>query len=74
MIAVRLPKDLEARLDRLAKKTGRTKTYYVREAITEHLEEIEDVYLARQVLERVRAGEEDTVALEDLIREYGVED
>jgi RHH-type rel operon transcriptional repressor/antitoxin RelB len=74
MIAVRLPKDLEARLDRLAKKTGRTKTYYVREAISEHLEEIEDVYLARQVLERVRAGEEDTVALEDLIREYGVED
>ena len=74
MIAVRLPKDLEARLDRLAKKTGRTKTYYVREAISEHLEEIEDVYLARQVLERARAGEEDTVALEDLIREYGVED
>lgn len=73
MIAVRLSKDLEARLDRLAKETGRTKTYYVREAITEHLGEMEDVYLAQQVLERVRAGQEDTVALEDLIQDYGVE-
>lgn len=74
MIAVRLSKDLEARLDRLAKETGRTKTYYVREAITEHLGEMEDVYLAQQVLERVRAGKEGTVALEDLIQDYGLED
>ena len=72
MIAVRLSKDLEARLDRLAKETGRTKTYYVREAITEHLGEMEDVYLAQQVLERVRAGKEDTVALEDVIQDYGL--
>lgn len=41
MIAVRLRKDLEERLDRLAKETGRTKTCYVREAITEHLVELE---------------------------------
>lgn len=74
MIAVRLPKDLEERLERLAKETGRTKTYYVREAITEHLEELEDVYRAQQVLERVRAGSEETVPLEKLIQTYGVED
>ena len=43
MIAIRLPKDLEDRLDRLAKETGRTKTYYVREAITEHLSELEEI-------------------------------
>jgi RHH-type rel operon transcriptional repressor/antitoxin RelB len=41
MIAVRLPKEIEERLERLAKQTGRTKTYYVREAITEHLEDME---------------------------------
>ena len=74
MIAIRLPKDLEARLDRLAKETGRTKTYYVREAITEHLSELEDMYLAERVLERVRAGTESTVQLEDMIARYGVED
>lgn len=72
MIAVRLSKDLEARLDRLARETGRTKTYYVREAITEHIEEMEEVYLAQQVLERIRAGKEDTIALEDLIDRYGL--
>lgn len=74
MIAVRLSKDLEARLDRLAKETGRTKTYYVREAITEHLDEMEDVYLAQQILERVRAGKEETIPLETLMQDYGVED
>ncbi|TVQ26618.1 MAG: ribbon-helix-helix protein, CopG family [Spirochaetaceae bacterium] len=74
MIAVRLSKDLEDRLDRLARRTGRTKTYYVREAITEHLEELEEIYLAQQVLERVRAGTEDTVPLDTLIRQYGVDD
>ena len=74
MIAIRLPKDLEERLDRLAKETGRTKTYYVREAITEHLSELEEIYLAERVLERVRAGTESTVQLEDVIARYGVED
>ena len=70
MIAVRLPKEIEERLERLAKETGQTKTYYVREAITEHLQEIEEIYLAQQVLERVRAGKEDVVPLENLIEEY----
>ena len=74
MIAIRLPKELEDRLDRLAKETGRTKTYYVREAITEHLSELEEIYLAERVLERVRAGTESTVPLEDMIARYGVED
>lgn len=74
MIAVRLPKDIEERLDRLAKQTGRTKTYYVREAITEHLEELEEAYLAREVAERVRAGTEETIPLEELIEKYGVDD
>ncbi len=45
MIAVRLKPEMEARLARMARKTGRTKTYYVREALIEHLEHIEDVVL-----------------------------
>lgn len=74
MIAVRIPKEIEDRLDRIAKLTGRTKTFYVREAILEHLDELEDVYLAEKVLENVRSGKEETVLLDDLLKEYGVED
>ena len=52
MLAIRLDPDTEARLERLAKKTGRTKTFYAREAILEHLEDLEDIYLAMRRLQR----------------------
>jgi RHH-type transcriptional regulator, rel operon repressor / antitoxin RelB len=68
MIAVRVSKDIEERLEQLAKKTGRTKTYYVREAIMEHLDELEEIYLAEKVLENVRAGKEETVSLDEVIQ------
>ncbi len=46
MLAIRLPGEIEARLAALAAKTGRTKTFYAKEAILEHLDEMEDKYLA----------------------------
>ncbi|MBL4868341.1 MAG: TraY domain-containing protein [Pseudomonadales bacterium] len=52
MIAIRLPEEIENRLATLANKTGRTKTFYVREAILEHLDEMEDKYLALSRLEK----------------------
>lgn len=52
MIAVRLDKEIENRLDLLAQRTGRTKTFYVREAILEHLEDLEDAYVAEQRLNK----------------------
>jgi len=52
MISVRLPKDIEKRLDYLAKETGRTKTYYVKEALVEHIDDLEDAYLALSRLEK----------------------
>lgn len=52
MLAIRLTPDIENRLERLAKRTGRTKTFYAREAILEHLDDLEDVYLAIKRLER----------------------
>ncbi|MCF6314162.1 MAG: transposase [Verrucomicrobiales bacterium] len=61
MLAIRLKPALEQRLDRLAKKTGRTKTFYAREAIEEHLEDLEDYYLALEVLQnpgRIYTAEE----------------
>jgi len=56
MIAVRMPADVEARLDNLARRTGRTKTYYVREAVIEHLADLEDLYLAEEELRAIKAG------------------
>lgn len=51
MLAIRLPEELERRLEKLAKKTGRTKTFYVREAIVDHIDELEDIYLSLERLE-----------------------
>ena len=51
MLSVRLDPEIEERLAALAARTGRTKSYYVREAILEHLEEMEDRYLAIERLE-----------------------
>ena len=51
MLAIRLPEDIEARLTALAAKTGRTKTFYAKVAILEHLDDMEDKYLAINRLE-----------------------
>ncbi|MEI9991799.1 MAG: DUF6290 family protein [Rhizomicrobium sp.] len=74
MLAIRLPPDIEARLDTLAKKTGRTKSFYVREAILEHLADLEDVYLAEKRVAALKAGKSGTVPLSDVMKCYGVED
>ncbi len=69
MLAIRLPEDIESRLENLAKATGRTKTYYAREAIVEYLDDLEDTYLAEQTLERIRKGKEDVLTAEEFWRE-----
>jgi len=74
MLGVRLPAEIERRLDALALETGRTKSFYVREAILEHLDYLEDIYLAEQVLERVRRGEEQVYTSEEVERMLGLED
>jgi RHH-type transcriptional regulator, rel operon repressor / antitoxin RelB len=65
MLAIRLPEKIEKRLDRLAKRTGRTKTYYAREAILRHLDELEDIYLAERRLEAVRSGRSKPIPLKN---------
>ncbi len=74
MLAIRLPETIEKRLDHLAKRTGRTKTYYAREAILQHIDELEDIYLAEKRLEAVRSRRSRPVPIEKLMRRYGVED
>jgi RHH-type rel operon transcriptional repressor/antitoxin RelB len=74
MLAIRLPQAVEKRLEKLARRTGRTKTFYVRQAILEHLDDLEDIYLAERVLERIRSGDEATILLEDALKRHGLED
>jgi RHH-type transcriptional regulator, rel operon repressor / antitoxin RelB len=73
MLAIRLPQSLERRLEKLARRTGRTKTYHIREAILQHLEDTEDMYLAEGALERIRRGEEHTIPLKDVMKRHGLE-
>lgn len=74
MLAIRLPEDLEKRLENLAKRTGRTKTFYARQAIEQHLDDLEDLYLAEQRLTEIRAGRTQTIPIEDVLKRYDVED
>ncbi|MBI5331026.1 MAG: ribbon-helix-helix protein, CopG family [Betaproteobacteria bacterium] len=74
MLAIRLPAEIETRLDALAKATGRTKTYYAREAILEYLDDMEDLYLAEQRLRDIRAGKSTTHTLEEVERSLGLVD
>lgn len=74
MLAIRLPKEIELRLAELAKRTGRTKTFYAREAILEHLDDLEDLYLAEATLDRIRKGEERTYTLDEVERDLGLAD
>lgn len=74
MLAIRLPADIEKRLEKLAKRTGRTKTYYAREAILQHLEDLEDIYLADQAYKRILEGKEKTIPLEEVMKRHGMAD
>jgi RHH-type rel operon transcriptional repressor/antitoxin RelB len=74
MLAIRLPPEIENRLERLAEATGRTKTFYAREAIVEYLGDLEDIYLAEQRLTDIRAGRTQTIPLEDVMKSYDLAD
>ena len=62
-LSIRLDAELDERLERLAKKTGRTKSFYIKQAIEVHLDDLEDLYLARRVVERIDSGDEHVVPL-----------
>lgn len=72
--AIRLPDETYERLQALAARTGRTATYYIREAIEQHIEDLEDIYLAEQELERVRRGESRVYSLKEVEDELGLGD
>jgi RHH-type rel operon transcriptional repressor/antitoxin RelB len=51
VLAVRIPNEMELRLEKLAALTGRPKSFYIREALQTHLDNIEDTYTALYRLE-----------------------
>lgn len=63
---VRLDPDIEARLDHLAKETGRSKSFYLKRLIEENLDDLEDIYLAERRLEELREGKSETVSAEEV--------
>lgn len=64
--SIRLTPEIERRLDFLATHTGRSKAFYLREIIEQGIEEMEDYYLAADVLERVRKGQEQVHSAADV--------
>jgi RHH-type rel operon transcriptional repressor/antitoxin RelB len=72
-VSLRLPDDIAHRLQDLAEMTGRSKTFYMIEAIREHLDDLEDLYLAEQRYADVKAGRSTTIPLQDVMKRYGLE-
>jgi RHH-type rel operon transcriptional repressor/antitoxin RelB len=73
-VSLRLPEDLKARLDHLSERTGRSKTYYMVEAIKEHIGDLEALYVAEQRLIRHRAGRSKSFTQKEMERRYGLAD
>jgi len=74
MINFRADDELDARLTRLAHLTGRTKTFYVRQALERQMDDLEDIFLADKVMTRVQSGEEKTHTIDELERALGLAD
>jgi len=72
-ITVRLPADMEQRLTILAKETGRKKSFYIKEALMNYLEDMEDIYMAEKAIENIRTGQSATISLLDLEKELALE-
>ena len=72
MLSVRGPEEVEKRLARLAEQTGRSKSFYAREALVAHIDDLEDIYLGEKRLEAIRAGKDTVHPLADLAAEYGL--
>ena len=67
--SLRLPDDISHRLTELAERTGRSKTFYILEAIREHLDDLEDIYIAEQRLADLRAGRSRTYTTKEVRKE-----
>ncbi len=67
-LAIRLPDEMHERLNRLSQETARPKAFYVKAALDEYLDDIEDAYLAEATVERIKRGEEQVLSAEEFWR------
>ncbi|ORC29585.1 anti-toxin [Marispirochaeta aestuarii] len=70
MLAVRLDPDMEEKLNKLSKETGRSKSFYVKQALENYLEDREDYLLALSVLEK----KEPRKSIKEVRKELGLDD
>lgn len=73
MLAIRLPPEIEAELAALAKRTGRTKTFYARQAILNYLEDLEDARIAEKALDEFYRSGERAIPLAEVMKEFGLD-
>lgn len=66
LLSVRIEDVLAERLERLAQDTHRTKSFYVKEALMNYIDNLEDIYLAEKRLEDLRSGQEKILSSQDM--------
>lgn len=71
-VSLRLPEEVSKRLESLSEITGRSKTFYMIEAIREHIDDLEDLYLSEQRLIANRAGKSKTYTLAEVEQSLGL--
>ena len=73
MMTIKLPEDVEQQISELARSAGQSEAAYVLNVLLKHLEDMEDVLIAEARLEDLRAGRSNTIPLDEVISQYGLE-
>ncbi|WP_133243435.1 CopG family transcriptional regulator [Ignatzschineria cameli] len=73
MLAIELPEEISTRLTALAHKAGISEEEYIKEALLEHIIDIEEAQIAEQILERIHQGQESTHSSKEVRRRLGLE-
>ena len=71
-VVTRFDVEIVERLTELARRTGRTRYYYIKEAVEEKLVDMELIYLAQSRAEDLRAGRSSTISLDEIGEKYGL--
>jgi RHH-type rel operon transcriptional repressor/antitoxin RelB len=72
MIALKLPAEIEQKLDAIATASGQTSQSLIEQAVLDYLEDLEDLELARQEVEDIKTGKSATISLADAMKRYGL--
>lgn len=68
----RINPELKARVDNLARKTNRSSSYFYNQLVSNHIDELEEIYECLSIVEDVKRGKEKTVPLEKILSDYGL--